>query len=361
MNSLLALPLLCALSVFLVTWLIIRCGERFSWIHDHETTAIQKLHINPVPRVGGVAIATSVWLLECLTSLMGRTSSTNLSLLVLVASLPVFASGLLEDLTKRVGPRERLFAAFLSAGIASLWFGANLVKVEIPGVDYLLSHFYVFSLLFTCFAVGGVAHSYNLIDGINGLASGMMMIALAALASVAYVVGDNDIVNFALVTAGGVLGFMIWNFPNAKIFLGDSGAYFIGFLIAEMSVLLVIRNPEVSPWFPIVASGYPIIETLFSIFRRKILLKSKVGSPDNEHLHQLVYRNLKNSLADKPTSTYHFYTALIAWCISAVTASLSVVLFSNSMMLVLVFLLASFFFVTIYLTHFRLLSLKFIR
>jgi UDP-GlcNAc:undecaprenyl-phosphate/decaprenyl-phosphate GlcNAc-1-phosphate transferase len=92
--------------------------------------------------------------------------------------------------------------------------------------------------------------------------------------------------------AGGVLGFLVWNYPRGKIFLGDGGAYLIGFWLAELCVLLVVRHPEVSPWFPLVLLIYPIFETLFSIYRRKFIRGASPGDPDALHFHQLIYLRL---------------------------------------------------------------------
>ncbi len=89
-----------------------------------------------------------------------------------------------------------------------------------------------------------------------------------------------------------IFGFFIWNWPYGKIFLGDAGAYFIGFMIGMLSVLLVVRNHEVSAWFPLVLVIYPVMETLFSIYRRYIVHKISPGQPDRLHLHSLVYSRI---------------------------------------------------------------------
>src|SRR5262249_31629024 len=91
---------------------------------------------------------------------------------------------------------------------------------------------------------------------------------------------------------GAVFGFFIWNYPNGLIFLGDGGAYFLGFLQAELSLLLLARNPQVSPLFPLLVCAYPVCETVFSMYRRKIVRGRAMGLPDGIHLHSLVYRRL---------------------------------------------------------------------
>src|SRR6266571_5197456 len=89
-----------------------------------------------------------------------------------------------------------------------------------------------------------------------------------------------------------LLEFLAWNYPKGKIFLGDGGAYLLGFWLAELSVLLVARHPEVSPWFPMLLLVYPIFETLFSMYRRKVLQGVPPGQPDGLHLHQAIYAHL---------------------------------------------------------------------
>jgi UDP-N-acetylmuramyl pentapeptide phosphotransferase/UDP-N-acetylglucosamine-1-phosphate transferase len=97
---------------------------------------------------------------------------------------------------------------------------------------------------------------------------------------------------------GALLGFLVWNYPKGKIFLGDGGAYLLGFWLAEISVLLVVRHPEVSPWFPMLLLVYPIFETLFSMYRRKVIQGQSPGHPDRQHLHQVIYMRLKRSRTD---------------------------------------------------------------
>jgi UDP-N-acetylmuramyl pentapeptide phosphotransferase/UDP-N-acetylglucosamine-1-phosphate transferase len=104
--------------------------------------------------------------------------------------------------------------------------------------------------------------------------------------------GDLPIMMCALAGLGAVLGFFVWNFPAGLIFLGDGGAYFLGFYVAELSILLLHRNAVVSPLFPLLMCIYPIFETVFSMYRRRVIRGRPVGMPDGVHLHSLVYRRL---------------------------------------------------------------------
>lgn len=212
--------------------------------------------------------------------------------LLLLSAAPVFIAGLLEDLTKRVTPLMRLLAAFVSALLAIALLGAFLTRLAVPGIDYLLLSMPWAAMLLTMFAVGGVCHAVNIIDGYNGLMGGVSLLILGALAYVAFKVGDQSVLLACLALAGGVAGFLMWNFPRGMIFAGDAGAYFVGFMLAELSVLLVSHNPgRVSPWFPMLLMIYPVFETVFTIYRRK-RRKAAAGLPDSMHFHQIVYKRL---------------------------------------------------------------------
>jgi hypothetical protein len=115
----------------------------------------------------------------------------------------------------------------------------------------------------TVFAVAGVANSINIIDGFNGLASMCCVLILLCLAYVGFQVDDLLVAWLALAGVGAVLGFFVWNFPAGLIFLGDGGAYFMGFYLAEVAILLLHRNPTVSPMFPLLLCIYPVFETVF--------------------------------------------------------------------------------------------------
>jgi len=268
---------------------------RFEHVHnhltgDHDTEGVQKYHVNVVPRIGGLGVAVALFGVAVMLYFQ-RPAIGQSFLLLLLASMPAFLGGLAEDLTKRVGVLARLVLT-MSASFLGFWFlEAALTRVGIPMVDELLRYGFV-ALIFTSVAVGGVANAINIIDGFNGLASMVSILILAALGYVAYVLGDHLLWNVCIASIGAIFGFFVWNYPRGLIFLGDGGAYLIGFLIGEVSVLLVARHDEVSPWFPLLLVMYPVFETLFSVYRRKVLKGVSPGSPDALHLHTLVFRRL---------------------------------------------------------------------
>jgi UDP-N-acetylmuramyl pentapeptide phosphotransferase/UDP-N-acetylglucosamine-1-phosphate transferase len=142
-------------------------------------------------------------------------------------------------------------------------------------------------VLFTAFCVGGVSNAFNIIDGFHGLSGGTLILSAIGVALVATNVGDSSLAFVAVAFAVAVAGFWMVNFPWGKIFLGDGGAYFSGFALAWLSVELLARNPQVSPWCSVLLCGYPAIEVMYSIYRRR-RLKLSPGDPDRSHLHSLV-------------------------------------------------------------------------
>ncbi|MEK8049899.1 glycosyltransferase [Ideonella sp. DXS22W] len=273
----------------LVTMLVIRLSKsRVLRALDHDLSGPQKFHAKPVPRIGGVGIFSGVmagigWLW------WSGHHSDALAAQLMACSLPAFASGLTEDLTKTQSPRRRLFFTAVAAGLAAWFLGALIQRTELPGLDWVVGNRWGAALV-TVFVVAGVANAINIIDGMNGLASMSAALILVSIGYVAFQVGDYTVLALAVAGTGAVLGFFIWNFPLGLVFLGDGGAYFLGFYVAELAILLLQRNPSVSPMFPLLVCIYPVFETVFSIYRRKVLRGQPVGMPDGIHLHSLIYR-----------------------------------------------------------------------
>lgn len=258
---------------------------------DNPKSGPQKFHVGLTPRIGGVPILFGLCVGASIAVARGLLPLQWLVCLLLAAS-PIFLLGIAEDLSNRVSPVWRLLASFLSAGLASWLLGAMLPRLGIIGLDSLFADYPLVALVFTIVAVGGMCHSLNIIDGYNGLASGVSSMILLALGYVAFKVGDLSVLLVCLASAGAVLGFMVWNYPRGLIFAGDGGAYLMGFLIAELSVLLVVRNPAVSPWFPFTLVIYPVWETFFTMYRRRVVRGQSAGLPDALHLHQMVFSRL---------------------------------------------------------------------
>lgn len=312
---------------FLVTLALVRTGTQDSRLADHDLEGVQKFHARPVPRVGGAGVMCAMVASAIVASVARNPVSTPLWWLIF-CSLPTFLAGITEDLTKNVSPRRRLFAAAVSAVLGFALLEATVARTHIPGVDPLLQ-WWPLALLLTIFIITGLTNAVNIIDGFNGLASMCVMMMLLSAAYVAFQVGDTFIFISALVAAGAVLGFFIWNFPAGLIFLGDGGAYLIGFLLGELCILLVHRNAAVSPIFPLLLCAYPVFETVFTMYRRKFVRGVPTGAPDGIHLHTLVHRRLirwtlQNNLERRRLTRRNSMTSPYLWmlCLMSIIPSL---------------------------------------
>jgi len=247
---------------------------------------IQKIHAHPTPRIGGIPLIVGLvaaWWVSP-PELQERLTPW------LVAGVPAFAFGLAEDFTKRVSVTHRLLATMASGVVAWYISGYVLTRVDVWGLDSLLQ-WLPFAVVFTAFAVGGVANAINIIDGLNGLASSMVFWAFLGLAGVAYSVGDLVLAQTCLLIAACVAGFFFVNWPLGKIFLGDGGSYFLGFALAWGCVLLIERHASVTAFAALLLCIHPITEVLYSVYRRK-LRNQHPGHPDRLHFHSLVNRRV---------------------------------------------------------------------
>lgn len=281
-----------AFLVSLITCLLI---IRYQHLHAHVTgdsklSEPQKFHSRVVPRIGGIAIFLGLLAAALIRWLQDVSTDINL-FIIIICCVPATLIGLTEDITKLISVRTRLLATTCSALLAGYFLNAWINRIDLIGIDTLLAIPAV-SILFTCIAIAGLANAYNIIDGFNGLASMVAIIALIAITYVAFRIGDTAVAIGSLTMAGALAGFFVWNYPRGLIFLGDGGAYLIGFWIATVSILLVSRNPQVSPWFAVLVNCYPIFETLFSIWRKKIHQGKSPGQADAVHFHSLIYRRI---------------------------------------------------------------------
>ena len=304
---------------------------------DHDFSGPQKFHTRAVPRVGGVAVVAGV--LAGITWLEWRMPwPAERYWLLIVCALPTLGFGLWEDFTKSISPRRRLIATAVSALLAVWLLGLHISRTHIPGVDWLLV-WYPISVALTVLVITGVANAINIIDGFNGLAAMCTMIMLAGIAFVANEVGDGFVVAAALVMIGGTFGFFILNYPAGLIFLGDGGAYFLGFMLSALGIILVEGNRSVSPLFPLLLCAYPILETLFSMYRRKVVRGLPSAAPDGIHLHTLIYRRvMRHALGDhhsveRRKTMRNSMTSPYLWMLCLTTTIPAMLWWDNSMVL----------------------------
>lgn len=291
----------------------------------------QKMHLGATPRIGGLAIFLGF--LCGIFSLYLLNMRIN-DALVVCAALPVWLAGMTEDFTKKVSPLKRLLAAFVSALLGMWLLDAKLVRLDVSFLDYLVNASIVVNAFLIMLAVGGITHAMNIIDGFNGLAGFVTIMILSALAYVSFQVNDTLLLGLCIAMIGATLGFLFWNYPKGLIFAGDGGAYLWGFMIAEIGVMLVYRNPTVSPWFPLLLVIYPVWETVFSIYRRKIIRGLPAGLPDAIHLHSLVYKRLVRHMIGSKEARHvikrNALTAPYLWCLCAFSIAPAVLFWDST-------------------------------
>lgn len=294
---------------------------------DSDLNGVQKFHKTAVPRIGGIAVVAGIFLalLACIIvdSAIAQKFYAWETFLLAVAGLPAFVAGTIEDLTKKVSVRLRLVATLVSAVLASYLLGAVLYKVDFWGLDQLLAYL-PFAVLFTAFVVAGGTNSINIIDGFHGVAGGAIIIMLGGFAFLGWQSGDRFIVELSLLGMCAAFGFFLVNYPTGQIFMGDGGAYFLGFWVSEVAVLLLLRNPHINAWQVLGICAYPIIEVAFSIYRRKIVRNSSPGEPDRLHLHTLIYRRIACQLLKRNDAKPWIRNAAVSSIVSKWIISMAV-------------------------------------
>ena len=189
----------------------------------HGNTAVQSSHRLPTSRIGGLAVILGgffgAFTLDATTS--------NLVFFLAISALPVFLGGLGEDVGFNVSAKMRLVLAFVSALLAGLLFEAWIPRMGVPVLE-ILTLYTLPAIVLTLLVSGGISHSLNLIDGLNGLAIGVSIVIALGLMSVAVSVGDYQISYILLLIIGALLGLLVFNYPFGKLFLGDAGAYCTG-------------------------------------------------------------------------------------------------------------------------------------
>lgn len=288
---------------FIISYAMIKIAKRTGKMLD-SADKVQKMHFGKIPRGGGVGVFVAFCAGIALLVAFGKIEAKFLALII-PASF-IFTSGILEDFNYALSPKIRLILQTAGA-ISAIIIFPNCVIVDI-GVEL----YYNLAIIFTLFCMVGVTNAMNIIDGFNGLAGGFALLVLISIAIVSAIVGNVAIFYIALVLISVVLGFLVLNFPNAKIFLGDGGAYFMGFLLAFLLVILTqdssnnIADKSVSAYYGLCVMIYPVFEVLFSIWRRKRRRLSAM-SADKLHLHTLIFKRVTHS---------SIKTSMLLWAIN---------------------------------------------
>lgn len=287
-------------------------------IHGHlsgdlDLDAPQKIHNKMVCRVGGIAVF--IGLLGGTLVALSKNSNNILLAKMIICSLPVFTIGIAEDVLKNIPIKVRLLVTITGACFSTIILGVTIDRLNIYPIDYLLE-LPAIAILLSLFAITGLVNAYNMIDGQNGLASMIGILTLLALGYISYKNHDSELLYASLIMASALLGFFVLNYPNGLIYLGDGGAYLSGFWIALLSILLVKRHENISPWFALLVNIYPIMETTFTIYRRKIHQGKSPGSADGMHIHSLIFRRILAGSRGKPSELSNSLTSPYLWILS---------------------------------------------
>jgi len=257
-------------------WLIRFSKKRNLFIDDAGDAKPQNFHRVSTPRIGGLGILAGISLMVTIPFGLQMAPSILLS----------FLSGFFEDLHNSLSPSLRLLLQVIAAS-----FGVLYAHAVVTYLGLGITMPYWLGVLFSLFAIVGMMNAINIIDGFNGLASGIILLILLSFLYVAYKQNNHELLIVITVTIGAVLGFFILNFPKGLIFLGDGGAYMLGFIVAVIGIFLAGRYAGVSPWYILAVFIYPVWEVVFSI-TRKLLFGHSPMEPDGYHLHMLIYRQI---------------------------------------------------------------------
>ena len=291
-----------------LTQVVKKAALRRNWVGQAMP---HHFHDGPIPRIGGISIFVTVLILGFATMAFRNSWSAHgwQILSVLLAGTVVFGVGLWDDFSP-IPPSLKASLEVLAAVI--LYFGHIRLESLAPLFHGPLPS--ALSFLLTVAWVLGITNAFNLIDGLDGLATGSALISSAALVAVFGLTGHPELVLVTLILAGALFGFLKFNFSPAVIFLGDCGSLFIGFLMSTLGlVFLKSTNSSAGIIIPVFAFGLPVLDTLLAIVRR--LLKGQpIYMPDCEHMHH----KLVASGLSAPSSAFALYAVSGFFCVISV-------------------------------------------
>jgi len=248
----------------------------------------RKVHARIMPRLGGLAIFLAFLigvaiLYPYLTSIdVLPWNVSNYSLLaIIVGACIIVATGVIDDM-REISAKAKMLGQLAAALIVIFVGGIQIDTVNLPFVGEL--DFGLLSIPLTILWIVGITNAINLIDGLDGLAAGVSTIALITLAIMAFIMSNMFVLVLAAILAVASFGFLFYNFHPAKIFMGDTGALFLGFMISVLALLGFKNVTFVALIIPVIILGVPISDTFFAIVRR-VRMKKKWSDPDKSHLH----------------------------------------------------------------------------
>ncbi len=271
-------------------------------IIDKNFVKPQSFHTSPTPRIGGFLLIFNIVFLCIFAKFF-----FNTNYYVFIFAVPFFFIGFIDDTKVIENPKFRLII-LISIIVTFLFFSnLNLENTGFSLINYFLSNYILFKIIFLLFCFLTIINGSNFIDGFNGLLTIHSLIILMILGFMNY---DNDLFPKILIVILSLIIFLLFNFPKAKMFLGDSGAYIIGFLISYFVIETSIQNNNVSPIFFCILLFYLFFEVLFSFCRKKLSNISPLH-PDKKHLHMVLFRILNTKIFNNKLKSNYFTSVSI--------------------------------------------------
>lgn len=312
MNEYIKIFLIATALGLIFTPFAIKFAKKFGFIDIPKDN--RRMHKKPMPLSGGVAIYLSFVITVLLSLKVDREI-----IALLVGSTIIVISGLIDD---KVGLSPKMKIVFqLAASFVVVLAGVRIEFFTNPLMfgDALVFLEYL-SIPITIFWIVGITNTVNLIDGLDGLADGVSMICSISLFFIALKFGYGNIAIIAIALAGACLGFLPYNFNPAKIFMGDTGALFLGFVLSFISVEGVMKSAAALTIFvPVLILGVPVFDTAFAMVRRKLSGKSIVEA-DKGHLH---HRLLALGLSQRQTVSVLYTISIVFGVLANIVSDLS--------------------------------------
>ena len=299
--------ILCFFSSILLTPLVKKLAFK---IGATDKPNQRKVHQKIMPRLGGLAIYLSF----IIGMLVLRPGGPH-ALPIIIGSIIIVITGILDDMLE-LSAKIKFIAQIAAAAIVVMWGGVHVQFINLPFGGQI--EFGYLSIPLTIIWIVGITNAINLIDGLDGLAAGVSSIALITISGMAIIMGDGYVTAVASIVLASTLGFLLYNFHPAKIFMGDTGALFLGYMISVLSLLGFKNVTLISFIVPVIILGVPISDTFFAIIRR-IVNKKPLSAPDKSHLHHCLLR----------TGFTHRQTVLIIYAMAAFFG-LAAIIFSQA-------------------------------
>ena len=273
-----------------------------TWCEIYAVENERTVHNGIISRCGGIAIYVAFMI--GMSLFMHADKQMNA---LMIGGTIVFFSGLLDDMVN-LRPKVKLLFQVIAALILIFYGHVQLNVFRLPFGIVIRSEILINIISF--FWVIGITNAINLIDGLDGLSSGVCVIALVTIASLAFLDKHYDVMTIALILAGSTSGFLLFNFHPASIFMGDCGALFLGFIISGISLLGFKSSTFITLGVPLLVLFVPIADTLIAIVRRTLKHK-RFDEADRNHLHHVLMYNLKFGHRNTVLFIY-FFTVLLS-------------------------------------------------